>query len=85
MSRLKNYHPFVAGQINDVELINEQIKKLPVAVPYTGFASSEGLHAMDRWHFDTESMKLLGKRYAEEMLKIHARQAVSGVMEKNSE
>lgn len=77
--------PFVAGQINDVELINEQIKKLPVAVPYTGFASSEGLHAMDRWHFDTESMKLLGKRYAEEMLKIHARQAVSGVMEKNSE
>lgn len=73
--------PFVAGQINNVELINKQIKKLPAAVPYTGFASSEGLHAMDRWHFDTESMKLLGKRYAEEMLKIHARQAVSGVME----
>jgi hypothetical protein len=27
---------------------------------------------MDRWHFDASSMKLLGQRYAEEMLKVQA-------------
>jgi hypothetical protein len=31
---------------------------------------SEGLTAMDRWHFDAKSMKILGERYAAEMLKI---------------
>jgi hypothetical protein len=62
--------PFVAGQVNDVELINKQIAQLPQTVPSTGFASSEGLEAMDRWHFDAPSMRLLGKRYAEQMSKI---------------
>ncbi len=66
--------PFVAGQVNNVPLINEQIAKLPATVASTGFASSEGLKAMDRWHFDTKSMKLLGQRYAEEMLKLQAKQ-----------
>ena len=64
--------PFIAGQINDCKLINDQVKKLPEVEPFTGFAGSEGLTAMDRWHFDTVSMKLLGKRYAEEMLKVQA-------------
>jgi len=62
--------PFVAGQVNDVPAINDQTAALPQAVPATGFVSSEGLKAMDRWHFDTPSMKLLGERYAEAMLKI---------------
>lgn len=62
--------PFVAGQVNDVPAINDQIAALPQALPATGFASSEGLKAMDRWHFDTPSMKLLGERYAEAMLKL---------------
>ncbi len=66
--------PFVAGQVNDVPLINDQIAKLPETVASTGFARSEGLEAMDRWHFDAQSMKLLGERYAEEMLAIQARQ-----------
>jgi len=66
--------PFVAGEVNNVQVINDQIGKLPEAVPYTGFASSEGLKCMDRWHFDAGSMRLLGQRYAEEMLKIHAKQ-----------
>jgi len=64
--------PFVAGQINNVGLINDQIARLPEVVPFTGFACSDGLKAMDRWHFDARSMKLLGRRYAEAMLKIHA-------------
>ena len=60
----------MAGQVNNVPEINKQIAMLPEAVDATGFVSSEGLKAMDRWHFNAESMKLLGKRYAEEMLKI---------------
>jgi hypothetical protein len=76
--------PFVAGQINDVALINDQIKQLPTVVPCSGFASSDGLKTMGRLHFDNKSMKLLGQRYAEEMLKIHARQTISGVIQKNS-
>jgi len=62
--------PFIAGQVNNVPAINDQIAKLPKTVGSTGFVSSEGLKAMDRWHFDAKSMKLLGQRYAEEILKI---------------
>ncbi|MDA1006658.1 MAG: sialate O-acetylesterase [Verrucomicrobia bacterium] len=62
--------PFVAGQINGKEAINGEIEKLPEAVPFTGVARSEGLVAMDQWHFDTKSMKLLGERYAEAMRKV---------------
>lgn len=63
--------PFVAGQIVGKEKINEQIARLPERVPHTGVASSLGLTAFDRWHFDTKSMKTLGTRYAEQMLKLH--------------
>jgi hypothetical protein len=66
--------PFVAGQVNNVPLINDQIAKLPETTNSTSFVSSEGLKAMDRWHFDAKSMKLLGQRYAEEILKIQIRQ-----------
>lgn len=62
--------PFIAGQVNNAPAINDQIAKLPKTLPETGFVSSEGLKAMDRWHFDAKSMKLLGNRYAEEMLKL---------------
>jgi hypothetical protein len=64
--------PFVAGQVNNVPAINDQIAKLPKSLPATGFVSSDGLKAMDRWHFDNASMKLLGTRYAEEILKLQA-------------
>jgi hypothetical protein len=62
--------PFVAGQVNKVEAINKQIAQLPKTLPHTGYVSSENLKAMDRWHFDTNSMLLLGEGYAKEMLKI---------------
>ena len=62
--------PFVAGQVNNHKAINDEIAKLPAAVPNTAFVSSEGLKAQDRWHFDAPSMKLLGKRYAEEIQKL---------------
>ena len=62
--------PFVAGEINNIPLVNNQLKQLPVSVPFTGVASAEGLVAMDKWHFDNSSMKLLGQRYASEMMRI---------------
>ena len=60
--------PFVAGQINNIKLINDQIAELPSRVPYTEFVSSDGLIAVDEWHFDLASMKLMGQRYAEKIL-----------------
>jgi hypothetical protein len=56
--------PFVCGQIKDVPLINDQLMALPLSVPATACASADGLSAMDRWHFDARSVKLLGERYA---------------------
>lgn len=73
--------PFVAGQLfyhpekkANTKLVNEQLLKLPDEVPFTGCASSEGLTTYDNTHFDTEGMRTLGERYAEEMLKIQSKQ-----------
>ena len=66
--------PFVAGQVNKVPAVNEQIAKLPKTVSGTSYVSSEGLTATDRWHFDPKSANLLGKRYATEILKLQAKQ-----------
>lgn len=65
--------PFVAGQVNKVKLINDQIAELPKNVEFTAFVSSDGLTAMDRWHFDAKSMKKLGERYADEMVKLQSK------------
>lgn len=62
--------PFIAGQVINLPPINDEIAKLPDAVPFTSFVSSEGLKGLDRWHFDAASMKLLGERYAEAMTKV---------------
>ncbi|MDP6046943.1 MAG: sialate O-acetylesterase [Phycisphaerae bacterium] len=66
--------PFVAGEIQNCKLVNDQIRQLPEEVKCAGFASAEGLTTRDRWHFDARSMKLLGMRYAEAMLKVQAKQ-----------
>lgn len=60
--------PFVAGQVKDVPQINKQLAMLPRVVPHTGCANAEGLKTMDRWHFDTASIKRLGQRYAGAMI-----------------
>jgi len=62
--------PFIAGQVINVPAINQQIAQLPDKVDHTAFVSSEGLKGKDRWHFDSPSMKELGKRYGEAMLKL---------------
>jgi len=63
---------FVAGGICESdtspggELINAQLSRLAGEIPFMGFASSEGLDSFDgKWHFKTEDMKILGRRYAE--------------------
>ena len=66
--------PFFAGQVNNAKKVNDHIAKLSSKVPYTGVVKSDGLTAMDRWHFDTKSMKILGERYAAEILKIQREQ-----------
>lgn len=62
--------PFVAGQVHDVPAINQQIAQLPKVVRAGNFASSAGLKTYDRWHFDRQSMLLLGTRYATAMLEL---------------
>lgn len=60
--------PVVVGQVHDVDLINRQLARLPEEVPGTACVSSQGLTCLDRWHFDTRSMRLLGERYAAAVL-----------------
>ena len=50
--------PFFAGQANNAKEVNDQIAKLSSKFPHTGVVKSEGLMAMDRWHFDAQSMKI---------------------------
>lgn len=74
--------PFIAGQVYydaknkpNTEKINKVIAKLPEEVPLTAYVSSEGLTTFDHTHFDAAGSKELGKRYAEAMLKLHAKTA----------
>ena len=60
--------PFVAGQINKIDLINNQIAALPENVAYTSFISSEDLVTQDKWHYNTASQLKMGERYADEIL-----------------
>ena len=63
--------PFVAGEIKqEVKLINDQLNKLPSKVKNTAVVSSKGLKTYDKWHFDNPSVKKLGERYADAVLKL---------------
>jgi len=66
--------PFVAGQLSEDKPIrhafNEMILTLPSLVPHTGVATTEGTTTMEGTHFNSASQRLLGQRYAAEMLKL---------------
>lgn len=64
--------PFIAGQVYNNPLINDQIARLPEEMPFTGFASADELQVKDQWHFTPESTRILGRRYATEMQKVLA-------------
>jgi hypothetical protein len=72
--------PFLAGQLGKFPdspwsefkaQVDQVHRELPNKVPHTGFVSSEGLkHKGDKVHFDADSYRELGRRYAEVFLKI---------------
>ncbi len=72
--------PFVAGQMgifaerpwsDAKKLVDKAHKDLPKTVKHTGFASAEGLnHKGDNVHFDSDSYRELGRRYAEVYFKL---------------
>lgn len=66
---------FIAGQIGtwreSAAAINQVISRLPETVPHTVYIGAEGLtHLGDNSHFDGRSQRILGERYAENVLKI---------------
>lgn len=71
--------PFVVGQLGDfvvaenpnAEIINNILRRLPQTVPNTACADAADLTPKsDNIHFDAESARTLGRRYAQQMLKL---------------
>ena len=66
--------PFVAGQLSEDKLVrhdfNTMILTLPSFVKFTGVVTTEGTATMEGTHFNSASQRLLGERYAAEMLKL---------------
>lgn len=73
--------PFVAGELGTfnpknravTEKFNVQLQSLAKSITNYACVSSEGLHDRgDKLHFDTPSARILGRRYAETMLKFQS-------------
>ena len=66
--------PFVAGQLSPAKPkrkdFNNMILGLPEQVANTGVVTTENTVTIDSTHFDSDSQRLLGERYAIEMLKL---------------
>ena len=66
--------PFVAGQLSEDKVerkqFNVMILELPKTIKNTGVATTENTTTIDGTHFDSESQRILGKRYAVEMQKL---------------
>lgn len=65
--------PFIVGQMGQFEvnpwddarrMVDKVHRDLPTKVKRTAFVSSDGLTNRDQWHFDAESYRRLGQRYA---------------------
>lgn len=63
--------PVVVGPLPQGAAINDQVAKVPSSTHVTAVVSSEGLSVQGA-HFDTKSQMLLGKRYAEEMIRLRS-------------
>lgn len=63
--------PFVAGEVAGDLSMNSQLVAFSNEVHATGLASSKGLTKEGK-HFNEEGVKILGERYAEQMLKVQA-------------
>lgn len=66
--------PFVAGQLSPDKPhrlnFNKMILGLPAKVKHTAVVTTENTTTIDETHFDSQSQRLLGKRYAEALLKL---------------
>ncbi len=84
--------PFVAGQIGEflytrkdptatphARMINDALAKIPGRVLNTACWKATGLtHHGDEVHFDTKSQREMGRRYAEEMIKLQKKKGLPG-------
>ena len=72
--------PFVAGQLgvfaeapwsDAKQIVDRAHRELPQKVKRTAFVSAEGLkHKGDKTHFDSDSLREFGRRYADAFLKL---------------
>ena len=66
--------PFVAGQLSEDRpernALNKVLMQLPDRINNCGIALSEGTATIDSTHFDSRSQRLMGERYAEEMIRL---------------
>jgi hypothetical protein len=66
--------PFVAGQLSEDNpkriSFNKMILELPGKINNVAVATTENTHTIDSTHFDSQSQRVLGERYAAEMLKL---------------
>lgn len=66
--------PFLAGQIppGNYDGHNVYVDQVPDAIPNSAVISSEGTRIHDVAHFDAESARIMGQRYAEKLLELVA-------------
>jgi hypothetical protein len=66
--------PFIVGQLSEDKPhrvnFNEMIIQLPSIIKNVGVATSERTSTTDSTHFDAKSQKIMGERYAREMIKL---------------
>jgi hypothetical protein len=62
--------PFVAGEVFKDVPVNERMRGLPGKVKRTAVVSAKTLKVFDGVHFDRQSQLILGRRYAEALLKM---------------
>ena len=62
--------PFVAGEVFKDVPVNERMRGLTLKVKRTAVVSAKTLKVFDGVHFDRQSQLILGRRYAEALLKM---------------
>ncbi|MDD4688616.1 MAG: sialate O-acetylesterase [Eubacteriales bacterium] len=67
--------PFIAGQLNpsteSKASFNTMIATISQHIPYSSYAKADDLSTIDGTHFDAPSQRILGQRYATEILRMN--------------